>query len=287
MHFIYYLTLFLFIATPVFSQQRIIEFHDKSKLVVKSKWSLNHGQLQLEPSSLEKKDTINLKLSSQDGEVWIDYQLWPKENQHQQYVINVMVQQRGEKPFIPLPNFLQGDIGMVNTGKNPRKRIVWTNVIDRHLIAEDDSLAVELSVQILERTPRKISKIPEFTLKQTWPHYTAFLIGAGLATAGYFIYQDADDIYQNKYQAQFFAEPAEPFYQDANNKRRRSLRMIYAGGAIVAVDAIWLASRWLRYRSDLNIYQLYYQKEGFTFNPTIIPELDSGISPGFSLAFSF
>lgn len=254
-----------------------IPYIKSNGFTLQSEWQLQDGQLQLLPVGIDMGDTIAINLSSQDGDVVIKYDLPLPERNHD-FDFGLKIKIGDDVAYsIPLENYMLKLTEM--TKKRTITTQIWTGVLDRFSIYPNDKLTINLLVKDVISLPEP----PEFTLKQKRPYFSGMAIGTGLVIAGAIIKQDADNIYEEKYLTQFFSDPAEPYFKEANDKRKQSQVLLYSGGAVIATSAILYFTRRKRYLDDKREYESFQR----LIQPSLTFQGDGKITPGFSLVYTF
>ncbi|MEO1261927.1 MAG: hypothetical protein AAFZ15_24200 [Bacteroidota bacterium] len=279
-----FLPFLLFLSFSIRGQERLI---DQQADTLHYKWDLQNGQFVLQAVDPYETNIEMLKVTCVDGDILIGFKVdeQPK-NRHARVRLGINMDGDNTSYFAPPTNYLSGDMRIADTENGREKTIHWHDVLDRYSIFPGDEMSIALQVSGYESPPRRVMVRPEFKFKQTWPHYVAFAGGASLVAFGFIERRNADDVYE-EYKSKFFAENAEPLYQEANDTKKRGTVMVYAGGSILLVNTILFYARWNRYRINKNIYHLYFEQPGLSFQPTVEPATGMGYSPGFRLVYTF
>ena len=297
----------IFGSADGFGQYFVLE--DFKKTSVSAEWSINNGNIRIygtnDPKGLEDglvelefkqvkaEDDyfIPFQFYYLNGDIVIDYLLRKRQNSRLFSVVRIDEVRINGESVKPWQNELIGDVDTVsvNFSHDGHHQIIWDNAFENYIYKPEGELTITLSAGLIEKTPRELYKKPEFAFKQKWPHLTGMSVGAGLALAGYLIRRDADDIYNDDYKTQFFRSLAEPYYESANEKRHKSILLTYSGGGLVLINAVWLTSKWLRYRADQNINLKYYQNKNWdvSVTPSVMPLDNGALYAGFHLNCTF
>lgn len=198
----------------------------------------------------------NVQMTWEKFDIVFTYEL-PRTEGAQYYQISLEASLNGEKLTIH-PDDQWGDVGRVVNEEGTTKEIIWTRLLDRYKQL-DGTLSIALRGEFWGKPSLPFGvdcdNMPEFTSKQKLPHYIIAGVGAGALGASFIVGNEAEDIYDNQYLAESFEQAAEPFYQEANDKRHQELILRYAGITLLSLDAIWYVYRTIRFRQKLKTFE--------------------------------
>ncbi|MDH3648905.1 MAG: hypothetical protein OEQ53_04435 [Saprospiraceae bacterium] len=231
----------------------------------------------------------NVQTAWEKSDLVIDYEL-PRSEDEQYYQVSLEVSLDGNKLLIH-PDDLLGDVGSIVNNPVAARQIIWTRLLDRY-----GQLAGNLSIELTAVFWGKPSlpfgvdcaNMPTFSGKQKLMHYVIAGVGAATLGASFVVGNEAQDIYDNQYLAESFEQAAEPFYQDANDKRHQELVLRYAGITLLSLDAIWYVYRSIRYRQKLRTFEEFCGDSVVRINPFYKSNYtDQGSQMGLKLTYRF
>jgi hypothetical protein len=255
--------------------------HGQPQLLMKGKAEFSADINVLEESFQSiKSDSDNtliqqMDVELQDFEFVITYQLAPLKDE-QYYQVAIEFTQNGKKLDV-LPAFISGDVGRINnTTRSDKQEITWTDLLEQYLNLDGEisfSLTAELWGKPLLPFGIECDNPPVFSLKQKWPHYASGLTGVAAFGSGLVLFNRAENIYENEYLTAITETEAEPFYQDANRKRRTGLSLMYTGAGVVLVDLIWYSVRQIRYNQRKKAFDRFCNQR-VSLSPVYLAPLD-------------
>lgn len=231
----------------------------------------------------------NVQITWEKFDIVVAYEL-PRTEGEQYYEIILEASLDGEK--LPMhPDDQWGDVGRVVNEEGTIKQIIWTGLLDRYKQL-DGNLSIQLRVGFWGKPSLPFGvdcdNLPVFTSKQKLPHYIIAGIGAGALGASFIVGNEAQDIYDNQYLAESFEQAAEPFYQQANDKRHQELILRYAGIGLLSLDAAWYIYRSIRHSQRLKTFEEFCGDSVVQINPYYKSWQSSGGSQlGLQLTYRF
>ncbi|MCR9288319.1 MAG: hypothetical protein NXI23_13160 [Bacteroidetes bacterium] len=231
------------------------------------------GKYKAEPKSKNGLDLVSFKIINgyfvaqeyeipfefyyEGGNIIIDYTL-PKEPNSRRYSIVNIDSVLINGTFIrPRLSDLFGDIGTVQYKKNGEAhRIIWDNAFENYISKPEGELKIVLVADRYEKTPKVLTRKPEFKFNQKLPAYIAVGAGASLIGASYLI------------------------RNSTNGKNSTANLLAVSGGGIIIGGGIYFLSKWIKYQRDQRIADKYYPNKSWPLtNRGTVKENDLTIAP--------
>lgn len=212
-----------------------------------------------------------LGLTLEEAELIVDYRLKPI-GEEEYYQVDISFFLNGERLAVRNEHLL-GDVGEQQASAgNVNKQIIWTDIPESHLNLEGD-LNLTLTVELWGKPelPYNVdcSAPPSFTARQQMPYYFAAVAGVAAIGTGWLIKNNGEDIYNNDYLTAPTEDVAEPFFQDANDKRHTGLILQYSGAAVLLIDAVWYGIRYFRFKKRHEVFQEYCNPGRLSLSPKV------------------
>lgn len=227
----------------------------------------NRFDLNAEPSQ-QGSLLRNVQITWEKSDIVVTYEL-PRTEGEQYYQITLEASLDDNK-LVLHPDDQWGDVGRVVNQEGNAKQIIWTGLLDRYKQL-DGNLSIELSAGFWGKPSLPFGvdcdQMPVFSSKEKLPHYIIAGVGVGALAVSYVIGNEAQDIYDNQYLAESFEQAAEPFYQEANDKRHQELILRYAGIGLLSLDAAWYIYRSIRHRQRLKTFEEFCGDSVVRVNP--------------------
>lgn len=235
------ITLSVIIAGIQIGYTQVIDYQSKQKLSFDYIWKLDQqGQLTLMlQDSLPDQLKINLYPEQEDLKI----------------AYNLKYNSKKALSSVNL-QLLLGDSYMVNLdganaefssglSQQPDDVVTLFDFMDLYpeWIQEGEKLTVLFEVDQLPFASSYKSR--SFTFAQQIPNYALILAGAGSYLYGRSLRSDAEDIYNQEYTRQIFADEAEPIYERAEEKREEARIFEIVGIGLASLSAADLAYKFI------------------------------------------
>ncbi len=262
------LTIVVLLWLPFHSQgqiQLLSSSQGRSTAVIK----IAEGQLVQEGSSQIQGSALqSMGLTLHHDDLLIEYTLSSGKSK-EIYRVDFQASLNGSPLNIHAEDLL-GDFHKDTPASAGQKRIVWTNLLDRYYVFEGTlelTLKVELWGEPTLPFGIECGEVPTFSSKQRLPYYLVAGLGAATIGLSAVIGADAKKIYEEDYLQQRFEQAAEPFYEEANNKRHTELLLRYAGIGILIGDAALFFYRNIRQRKKVDAYNEFCGSNRISISP--------------------
>ncbi|NND35025.1 MAG: hypothetical protein HKN76_20735 [Saprospiraceae bacterium] len=289
LHPVLFSTIVLLFPLHLIAQNQLLS---SSRSTIVAQIDIADGQLEMEQAAQIQGVLIqSLSPQLQNDDITFSFQL-QEGKEEEEYRINIRAMLDGAVINIKQEDLLGDYQDRIPASGSQGKEIIWSGLLDRYYDFRG-RLEVILSVELWGQPTLpfgvRCDEVPVFDGRQKLPYYIA--AGAGLAALGisFVIGSEAQKIYDDDYLSQNFEQAAEPFYQDANDKRHTALLLRYGGIAVLVADAAVYFYRRDRHKKKLATFSEFCGNAPVSVRPVYerTSEALAGSSIGLKFAYRF
>ena len=261
-----------------------------SQARISAQIDVDDGQLEVNESPpIQGSIVRSLSLALENDDLRMSF-LLQQGKPADEYRLKMQVTLNGSSVQVYDEDLLGDYLQRFSAAQGGEKSIIWTGILDRYYMFEG-SLVITISTELWGKPALPFGvdcdELPTFSSKQKFPYYLAAGVGAATIGISAIISADAQKIYDENYLKQLWEPTAEPFYEDANNKRHTGLILRYAGIAILAGDAALYIYRSIRHRKKMDAYNEFCSGSEISISPLIRRDFLAGSQTGLRLTYIF